>query len=476
VADGTYKPTSGTERSVSFVVPAAVAVYGGFAGGETDLAQRNCAVNVTVLSGDIGTDDDAADNSYHVAVLSPGSRADGLTFAHGTADGVAADEQNGGGVVCTGGAIVIAGCTFGGNAASGMGGGLYSSRYRNVSIWNCSFVGNAASDGGAIYNGWYSSASIVNSTFARNVGLVSGNAIHNHDASTATVVNSILWDDTGPPAVTELANTTGSSSSVNWSCILGGHGGTGNTASDPLLADPANDNLHLLAGSPCIGTGHNASIPPGLTEDMDDETRIQQGVVDMGADETGLAGPVVPPTSVQVDMIVMSGDDLNLNGPAGRSLGITGIGTGGNPPDTLYAFRIGSDPNAGWLRHQANGGRIDAFPDGTAPEWHTADAWVLRLRGLQPDTDYTFTGCAKSTAGIETIGVELETYRTNIHCDVNRSGGEFPVTGLDWLLIRDAALYGNDLGVDVPWATDVQDNGATTLSDVQDTLDELRNP
>jgi hypothetical protein len=383
---------------------------------------------------------------------------------------------SGGGLRCFDSSPTIAHCTFTGNTSGTEGGGVFNKTHTSPDITNCSFVGNTAVEGAGVYNYGYSHSKITHCTFARNVAGSVGNAIRNYKECRPEVTNSILWDDTGLPGVTEISNANNSSTTVAWSCILGGHGGTGNTASDPLLTDPANDDVHLLAGSPCIGTGHNASVPPGLTEDMDGEPRIQQGVVDMGADETALAGPVVPPTSVQVDMTVMSGADLNINGPAPRSLGITGIGTGGNPPDTLYAFRIGSDPGAGWLRHKATGGRIDAFPDGTGPEWHTADAWVLRLRGLQPDTDYTFTGYAKSAGGIETIGAELETYRTNIHCDVNRSGGDFPVTGLDWSLVRNAALYGNDIGIDVSWATDVQDNGLTTIWDVQDVRFALMNP
>src|SRR5262249_54017507 len=66
VAQGTYKPTSGTDRSLSFALKAGVAIYGGFAGGETLLSQRDFVQHVTTLSGDIGTPGDSGDNSYHV--------------------------------------------------------------------------------------------------------------------------------------------------------------------------------------------------------------------------------------------------------------------------------------------------------------------------------------------------------------------------------------------------------------------------
>jgi hypothetical protein len=53
---------------------------------------------------------------------------------------------------------------------------------------------------------------------------------------------------------------------------------------NPLFADSANDDYHITAGSPCKDAGDNSA--PSLPErDMDDEPRIIEGVVDMGADE-----------------------------------------------------------------------------------------------------------------------------------------------------------------------------------------------
>jgi len=41
VAQGTYKPTTGTLRTVSFALEAGTGLYGGFAGAETERGQRN---------------------------------------------------------------------------------------------------------------------------------------------------------------------------------------------------------------------------------------------------------------------------------------------------------------------------------------------------------------------------------------------------------------------------------------------------
>jgi len=65
VKAGTYKPTSGIDRSATFTLKNGVAIYGGFAGTENMLSQRDPVdPDITTLSGDIGTAGDASDNSW----------------------------------------------------------------------------------------------------------------------------------------------------------------------------------------------------------------------------------------------------------------------------------------------------------------------------------------------------------------------------------------------------------------------------
>ena len=88
VAAGTYTPTMGTDRTVSFELPSGVAIYGGFQGTETSLDQRNIEQNPTILSGEIGQPG-PVDNSYNVVFISNSDEntiIDGFVITGGNAN------------------------------------------------------------------------------------------------------------------------------------------------------------------------------------------------------------------------------------------------------------------------------------------------------------------------------------------------------------------------------------------------------
>jgi hypothetical protein len=98
IAAGTYKPTldpstgtaSGSTRDYSFYLDKNIEIYGGFAGTETLLSQRNSTSNPVILSGDIGTVGSSSDNCYHVFItegLSSAAVLDGITITGGKANG-----------------------------------------------------------------------------------------------------------------------------------------------------------------------------------------------------------------------------------------------------------------------------------------------------------------------------------------------------------------------------------------------------
>src|SRR5690606_14186610 len=58
VAEGIYKPTNDqSDRDATFQLANGVEIYGGFAGTESALNQRNWQTNATILSGDIDNND-----------------------------------------------------------------------------------------------------------------------------------------------------------------------------------------------------------------------------------------------------------------------------------------------------------------------------------------------------------------------------------------------------------------------------------
>ncbi|MEO7310897.1 MAG: hypothetical protein ABIX01_10905, partial [Chitinophagaceae bacterium] len=93
VAAGTYKPTTGTDRTAVIATTRAdLMILGGFAGGEANASDANPIMNPTIISGDIGIVGDMSDNSYRLFNIggSPVSSSalviDGFIFEKGNAD------------------------------------------------------------------------------------------------------------------------------------------------------------------------------------------------------------------------------------------------------------------------------------------------------------------------------------------------------------------------------------------------------
>jgi len=150
LAKGTYYPDDGVpngfgDREISFVING-VNLYGGFAGNETSLNQRNIALNKTSLSGAIW-DITAAPNtlgndrywSLHVLVINTDCKLDGLTVENGRASGETAPFSQGGGcLVASGKTLTLTNCTFSNNLASQSGGAVFG----KVIATNCTFQNN----------------------------------------------------------------------------------------------------------------------------------------------------------------------------------------------------------------------------------------------------------------------------------------------------------------------------------------------
>jgi hypothetical protein len=163
IAAGTYKPAgAGGPRTATFQLRNNLALYGGFAGGESMLSQRDIAANPTILSGDLNDDDEVyttccspawlADNTYHVVSasgLGSSARLDGVTVRGGAATEFSGPHHRGGGVRCEASSITIESCTFEQNFAMIGGGAVSLTSTSNATVSSCAFHNNRVLDIGA---------------------------------------------------------------------------------------------------------------------------------------------------------------------------------------------------------------------------------------------------------------------------------------------------------------------------------------
>jgi hypothetical protein len=315
VAEGTYKPTTTTDRELSFVLKNGVAIFGGFDGTESTLDQRDWISNLTILSGEIGSTDDTGDNSYHVVYglqVDATAILDGFTITAGNANGSNPPDDLGGGMYnAFDSSPTLTNLTFSNNSAWG-GGGIYNYIDSSPTLTNISFSNNSAVfgggmfnhsanpslnnvtfsfnsvsvEGGGIYN-YESSPSLTNVTFSNNLAeygggmsnynnssptltnvtlsnnsATFGGGIYNATNSNPTLTNVILWSN----SIDQVFNDGTSNPDITYSDIQGGYAGEGNIDVDPLLGPLVNNGSFtqtyaLLTGSSAIDTGTNIGCP-----------------------------------------------------------------------------------------------------------------------------------------------------------------------------------------------------------------------
>jgi len=320
-AGGIYYPKYAADfastdgRDKSFVLVKDVQLYGGFAGTETELADRNLGLdaNKTILSGDLGAADDYTDNSYHVVIASGdmGSAAlDGFTIMKGcSATGsesnrLAVNGNNimriaGGGIIFYSASPAVTNVVICGNQAiAGAGIYFYSSSSR---LANCLITGNNANVSGTGNGGGsfaYSSSPVfVNSVLAGNNAAGWGGAFV-VSSSTFTFYNSIIYGN----GTSQAAWIISGSYSMQYSMLQGAAENTAShnpASTDPLfinsipysLAPFTSGNYALAFNSPLINKGSN-SLYSGLdsaVRDLVGNPRVSDyagsGIIDMGAYE-----------------------------------------------------------------------------------------------------------------------------------------------------------------------------------------------
>lgn len=227
VAQYTYKPDP-SNAAISFNIGPNVAVYGGFAGGETSRSARNPLAHATTLSGAI-----SGGNSQHVVVMNgtTGTPITATTVLDGfTLTGGNNSSSGGGALWCRGNGAghacspTLANLVFSGNHA-GNGGAVeldgYSGGVSNPTLTNITFSNNTAGTfGGALYcNAQLSSGTcsptLTNVTFNNNSSATYGGAMFNDGTSTGN----------SSPTLTNVAFYSNSATSNGGAMYNNGSGG-----------------------------------------------------------------------------------------------------------------------------------------------------------------------------------------------------------------------------------------------------------
>lgn len=150
----------------------------------------------------------------------------------------------GGALHLSGDTALIANCLFHGNGAQLQGGAILADNI-DIDIVNCTFAENDSKDGSAVF-------------------------IRRDSGSSALLTNNIFWDNFG--ALDQIGTTfSGGPLTVDHSIVQGGWAGagSGNSAADPLFADPSGGDYAILPGSPAIDAGDTPAAAAVLTTAVD---------------------------------------------------------------------------------------------------------------------------------------------------------------------------------------------------------------
>ncbi len=296
VAAGTYKPAAypngctgcSTNRDFAFHLNNGVKVYGGFAGTETLLNQRNITSNLTVLSGDFNGDDlitgngsslsisNNFENAYHVVLSVADANTtvlDGFTVKGGTAstigsvsvETVTVNQSFGSGMCNINSSPTVSNCIFSGNRAIQFGGGMYNSSTSSPIVSNCTFNQNLSNTGGGMYNTG-SSPTVNTCTFSNNRADQGGGGMLNDNSSSPIVSNCTF---NANAAISNhgggMYNLNSSSPTVNnctFSINLANQGGG---MSDSSTSTSVTNSTFFSNSATIVGGGMSIVSSPSLT-------------------------------------------------------------------------------------------------------------------------------------------------------------------------------------------------------------------
>ncbi|MCE7063846.1 choice-of-anchor Q domain-containing protein [Dyadobacter sp. CY326] len=275
-----------------------VKIYGGFAGTETALSERNLnsGENPSVITGG-GTHDYTIYNYKANAAsgLTTSTVLDGFSITGGRKAGIInfqssasftnlvvvsnGGSEGEGGIVNTNNSSVFVNVTITGNT----GDAGVKNDGASPTFVNCAIVNNTTEFGG-IFNS-NTSPAIINCTVA---GTNQPVGIYNEQNSYPKIFNSII--KASQQGVDDRSGTSDIQNSIVDQAGAGQPGSTPNI--DPLFTDPERGDFRLQPCSPAINRGNNTYYAAGqmpdisaVTRDLAGQPRFFAGTVDQGAFE-----------------------------------------------------------------------------------------------------------------------------------------------------------------------------------------------
>lgn len=325
VTQGRYTPTRGPNRAASFTVPAGVAIYGGFFGGEFMRNQRILTTQVTVLSGDIEHNDRVdgksivtdvggivGGNALHVVSISgvlTTTVLDGVVVNAGSADGAPSGcpAACGGGITIAGGAPLLHNLHLIANRAADLGGGIYA-HVSSMTVVSATVEGNRAQQGGGIYLAGGSPV-LFQTLIAGNAASANGGGVAAVD-SALRLINVTLGGNRADSQGGGLAFVGGSPQVMN-SAI--GHNGA---PAKPQVAATSGARLRksvVQGGCPASATCTNViaadplfvePLDPGVAPRSGGNYQLQPASVAIDSGDNSLQfDPILPDTSITLAAI-----------------------------------------------------------------------------------------------------------------------------------------------------------------------------
>jgi len=226
-------------------------------------------------------------------------------------------------------------------------GGAILCKAASPTIRNCIIAFCSAGTGGAIFSR-DASPLVDNCTISRNAA-GTGGGIWFEGAAAPTVANSILWGNAGGSLVPAGA-------AAAYSCIEGGYAGKAILAADPLLADAAKGDFHLMSRfgrwNPAANGGkggyaYDAQSSPGLDQGDPDAPYMLEPEPNLQRVNLGAYGNT-PEASI-------SGIWWNLPGDANDDCKVNILDM------ILIRNALGLDPSSGgtWKKDVNRDGRIN---------------------------------------------------------------------------------------------------------------------